>query len=68
MKTAAFFDFDETLLAIDSARIGFRVLQEQGYLSRLFMLKMIVIMFLKKMGLIDEQIMANAMLSFYRGR
>ncbi|NQV14831.1 HAD family hydrolase [bacterium] len=66
--TAAFFDFDETLLAIDSAGIGFKVLREQGYLSRAFILKMIIVMLLKKAGFINEKIMANAMLSFYRGR
>ena len=68
MKTAAFFDFDETLLAIDSAGIGFKVLKEQGYLSKPFIIKMIVVMFLWKLGVIDEHRMAKAMLSFYRGR
>ncbi len=65
---AAFFDFDETLLAIDSARIGLKVLKEQGYLSKPFLLKMVFVMFLRKIGLINEQIIAKAFLSFYRGR
>ncbi len=65
---AAFFDFDETLLAIDSAGVGFKVLREQGYLTRTFMLKMIVALFLKKIGLINERSVARAMLSFYKGR
>ncbi|MCF7826164.1 MAG: HAD-IB family hydrolase [Candidatus Marinimicrobia bacterium] len=65
---AAFFDFDETLLAIDSAGIGFKVLKEQGYLTWAFMLKMMVIMLLRKVGVVDEQIMARTFLSFYRGR
>lgn len=68
MKIAAFFDFDETLLAIDSAGIGFKVLREQGYITKAFMLKMIIVMFLLKTGLISEQILAKAMLSFYKGR
>ncbi len=68
MKIAALFDFDETLLAIDSAGIGFKVLKEQGYLTSLFILKMMVVMFLWKAGVIQEQKMAKAMLSFYRGR
>lgn len=65
---AAFFDFDETLLAIDSATIGFKVLKEQGYLSRSFMLKMMGVMLLKKLGIVDEQVMARTFLGFYKGR
>jgi HAD superfamily hydrolase (TIGR01490 family) len=65
---AAFFDFDETLLEIDSAGIGFKVLREQGYLSWGFMLKMTVVLLLRKMGLVDEKVMAAAMVSFYKGR
>jgi len=65
---AAFFDFDETLLSIDSAGIGFKVLREQGYLSWSFMLKMTVVLLLRKMGLVDEKVMAGAMVSFYKGR
>jgi len=66
--TAAFFDFDETLLAIDSAGIGFKVLREQGYLTLFFMLKMILVMTLMKLRLVDEKTVANTMLDFYRGR
>lgn len=65
---AAFFDFDETLLAIDSASIGFKVLKEQGYLSRSFMFKMLLVMLLKKAGVVNEQIMARTFLGFYKGR
>lgn len=67
-STAAFFDFDETLLAIDSGGIGFKVLKQEGYLSRGFILKMAATMLLKKAGLVDELFMANVFLSFYRGR
>ena len=65
---AAFFDFDETLLAIDSAGIGFKVLKEQGYLTKTFMLKMFGTLLLKKAGLIDEHMMARTFLGFYKGR
>lgn len=67
-KTAAFFDFDETLLAIDSATIGFKVLRDQGYLTTSFLMKMSVVMLLRKAGIIDEHRLAKAFLSFYRGR
>ncbi len=65
---AAFFDFDETLLAVDSATIGFKVLKEQGYLSRTFILKLLLGVVLKRFGLVDEQYMAKTFLSFYKGR
>jgi len=67
-NTAAFFDFDETLLAIDSAGIGFKVLREQGYVTKFFMLKMIVVMSLMKFRFVNEQTVAKAMLGFYKGR
>ncbi len=67
-SVAAFFDFDETLLAIDSASVGFKVLREQGYLTKAFMVKMMVALFLKKLGVMNELGVARAMLSFYRGR
>jgi len=67
-QTAAFFDFDETLLAIDSAGIGFKLLRREGYLSRSFLIKMSWVMLLYKLRLIDEHSMAKTMLSFYKGR
>lgn len=67
-KVAAFFDFDETLLAIDSSGIGFKVLKENGYLSRGFMLKMGLTLFARKLGLVDDRFMARVFLTFYKGR
>ena len=67
-KTAAFFDFDETLLAIDSAGIGFRLLRREGYLSHGFLLKMMLTMLLFRLHVIDEHRMAKTMLVFYKGR
>lgn len=67
-KIAAFFDFDETLLAIDSSGIGFKVLKENGYLSRWFMVKMSITLLLRKMGAVDDLFMARVFLTFYKGR
>ncbi len=67
-KTAAFFDFDETLLAIDSAGIGFKLLREEGYLTRSFLLKMMVVLLAFKLGIINEHTMAKSVLQFYRGK
>ena len=67
-KIAAFFDFDETLLSIDSATAGFKVLKEGGYLSRGFMLKMMLVLLLFRLGLVGDQRVASSFLTFYRGR
>jgi len=67
-KVGAFFDFDETLLAIDSSGVGFKVLKENGYLSRWFMVKMMTTFLLRKLRLVDDRFMARIFLSFYRGR
>ena len=67
-RTAAFFDFDETLLAIDSSSIGFKVLKAGGYLTRWFMVKMAGIFLLRKLGLVDEEGLARVFLGFYKGR
>ncbi|MCF7809229.1 MAG: HAD-IB family hydrolase [Candidatus Marinimicrobia bacterium] len=64
---AAFFDFDETLLSIDSAGVGFKVLKEEGYLTKGFMLKMGLVLFLFKLGLFNDERVARSMLSFYKG-
>lgn len=67
-RTAAFFDFDETLLTINSSVIGFKVLKEQGYLTRSFLFKMSMAMLLNKIKVINEQQLIRIFLSFYRGR
>jgi HAD superfamily hydrolase (TIGR01490 family) len=67
-QIAAFFDFDETLLAIDSSSVGFKVLKENGYLGRWFMFKMAITLFLRKVGIVDDRFMAKVFLTFYKGR
>lgn len=65
---AALFDFDETLLAINSSGIGFKVLKDGGYLSRTFMLRMMFALIMSKAGIINEKRMAKTFLTFYKGR
>lgn len=65
---AAFFDFDETLLSIDSASAGFKVLKEGGYLTRGFMFKMMLTLLMFRLGLVGDQRLARSFITFYRGR
>jgi putative phosphoserine phosphatase/1-acylglycerol-3-phosphate O-acyltransferase len=56
------------LLSIDSASVGFKVLKEQGYLSKTFMLKMMFVLLLFRLGIFSEQRLAQSFLTFYKGR
>lgn len=61
---AAFFDFDETLVSINSSKIGFKWLYEHGMLSKLFILKVMIAVFLNRRNIISEKQMADVMISF----
>ena len=74
-KTAAFFDFDGTMLTSHTAHLVGRYLRDTGSryfagrrLSFLFLLRMIFCRFLRKAGVISEKKMAEVLISFYRGR
>jgi len=65
---AAFFDFDETLLDIESSRLGFRYLWERRLVSFGFILKVLTAnIFYKRHWLSDEK-MAMILIKFYRNR
>jgi HAD superfamily hydrolase (TIGR01490 family) len=64
----AFFDFDETLLDIESSRLGFRYLWERRLVSLGFILKVLTAnIFYKRHWLSDEK-MAMMLIKFYRNR
>ena len=64
----AFFDFDQTLLDIESSRLGFRYLWERRLVSRIFVLKVLAVnVFYKRHWLSDEK-MAKLLIRFYRNR
>jgi|FLOH01.1.fsa_nt_gi HAD superfamily hydrolase (TIGR01490 family) len=63
----AFFDFDETLLKVNSAHIGFKILNKLGLLTTRFKIKIYFIGFLRHFHWISEETMANAMIRFYKG-
>lgn len=67
-KIAAFFDFDNTLLADDSARIGIKYLYERGDIGLWFVLRILALNFLFKRDLTSTEEMARFVLRFYRDR
>lgn len=65
---AAFFDFDETLVSVNSSKIGFKWLYEHGMLSKFFILKVMIAVFLNRRNIISEKRMADIMISFYKNK
>lgn len=67
-RTAALFDFDNTLLGTDGARIGFTYLWKQGMVPVSFILKVLWANLLFKRGWISDDRMSATLYSYYRGR
>ena len=65
---AAFFDFDETIIDINSSKVGFKWLYENKMLSIWFILKVFITGFLYEFNLISEKRMADGMVIFYKGK
>ncbi len=65
---AAFFDFDNTLLAGDSGKIGFKYMWKEGYASTPFVLKLLFYNQLFKRHRITTERMAHLCLEFYKGQ
>lgn len=65
---AAFFDFDETLVSVNSSKIGFKWLYENGMLSKIFILRVMIAVFLNRRNLISEKRMADLMITFYKNK
>ncbi len=65
---AAFFDFDETIIDINSSKVGFKWLYENKMLSIWFILKVFITGLLYEVNLISEKRMADGMVIFYRGK
>ena len=68
LNIAAFFDFDETLISVNSSKIGFKWLYEHGMLSRAFILKVMIAVFLNRRNIISEKRMADVMITFYKDK
>jgi HAD superfamily hydrolase (TIGR01490 family) len=65
---AAFFDFDGTLVSVNSSKIGFKWLYEHDMLSKRFILKVMIAVFLNRRNIISEKQMANVMITFYKNK
>jgi len=64
----AFFDFDETLLDIESSRLGFRYLWDRRLVSFGFILKVLTLNFFYKRHWLSDEKMAMMLIKFYRNR
>jgi len=64
----ALFDFDETLLEVESARIGIEYLYKEKHVGLPFVLKILFYNFFYKRNLISDEKMAMIMIRFYRNK
>lgn len=67
-KIAAFFDFDKTLLTVESAKPGLRYLYDRGEISTQFILKVMAANVFYRYHIISEERMSKLLLGLYRGR
>lgn len=67
-RIAAFFDFDRTLIAEESGKMGFRWMLDQRMILPGFMIKVLVSSLFYRLNLLSEERMVRVMLSFYRNR
>ncbi|MBU0528851.1 HAD-IB family hydrolase [bacterium] len=65
---AAFFDFDETLIDINTSKVGFRWLYDNKMLTKGYLIKVIIMNFLYKTKLISEKRMADSLMTFYKNK
>ena len=65
-KIGAFFDFDETLLEVESSRVGIQYLYDEGHVNLWFIIKVLTANFFYKRNLISDETMARFLIRFYR--
>lgn len=64
----AFFDFDRTLIDVESGRVGFKYLYERKEISLVFLFKILLADFFYQRDVISDTQMARIMLKVYKGR
>ena len=67
-QIGAFFDFDKTLIDVESGRVGFKYLYEIKEIRLSFLLKVAIINFFYERDWISDTQMARVMLTFYKNR
>jgi len=63
---AAFFDFDETLLEVESGRLGIQWLRDRRLVPFGYILKVLVANFFYQQRLLSDERMVKIMLTFYK--
>lgn len=66
--TGAFFDFDKTLLMVESAKPGLRYLYERKEISSGYLLRVFIANIFYKFHLYSDENMANLLLRLYQGK
>ena len=64
----AFFDFDLTLIKVESGRVGFKYLYQIKEIRFLFLLKVALVNYFYQRDWVSDMQMARVMLTFYKGR
>ncbi|MGD8961213.1 MAG: HAD family hydrolase [Desulfobacterales bacterium] len=65
---AAFFDFDETLLEVESGRLGIQWLRDRRLLPYGYILKILVANFWYQRRLLSDERMVKILLTFYKNK
>ncbi len=65
---AAFFDFDETLLEVESGRLGIQWLRDRRLLPYGYIFKILVANFFYQHRLLSDERMVKILLTFYRNK
>jgi putative phosphoserine phosphatase/1-acylglycerol-3-phosphate O-acyltransferase len=65
-SVAAFFDFDETLLEVESSRLGIQWLRDRRLVPVGYLLKVLVANFFYRQRMISEERMVRILLTYYR--
>jgi putative phosphoserine phosphatase/1-acylglycerol-3-phosphate O-acyltransferase len=67
-EIAAFFDFDQTLIEVETGRMAMKWMRDKRMILPGYMLKVLIANVLYKLGLLSEERMVRVMLTFYKGR
>ncbi len=67
-QVAAFFDFDETLLQVESGRLGIQWLWDRRLMPIGYVLKILVCAFFYRQGLLSEERMVKILLTYYKNK
>jgi HAD superfamily hydrolase (TIGR01490 family) len=67
-KIAALFDFDKTIIEVESGRMAMKWMWDRRMILPGFMLKVLAARILNKMNVLSEERLIEIMLTFYTGR